>query len=117
MKIWKNGNEQVNITHGVEMLSNVFVIYVRPKDWICYEFIITANDQEHAIALLKKNAKKAIEAIKEYCPKHQEWALDHKLAKMKEILHKDTKLTAKRIDGDRAIPVSYFDDSRSISSL
>lgn len=119
MRIWKNGSEQIKVGHGVDpgMRSNMFVVDVRPCEWTSYHFILCAGSERDAIALLKRNAEKVIEGITKYCRKEDEWRLEHKLSRMKDILASRTKFTAERIDGDRAIPVSYWDDSRSVSSL
>jgi hypothetical protein len=58
-----------------------------------------------------------LQELKRGKPTKKESQFDRRIQRMTYLLDPSTKFRAERIDGDRAIPVSYFDDSRDISSL
>lgn len=117
MQIFDGPNTTVAVPHGEGSANRLYLadVYIGKKAH--YTFIMLANNSRDARARLKKNARAVINKIRETHWKSCYRNVENRTQKMREVLTaiKNNKIKLTELAADRVYPVSYFDDTRSIS--
>jgi hypothetical protein len=110
MKTFINGNDEVEVEHGMGggnelygIFDKSFLKYNNPVT--CCRFIVMANSEEDAVKKFNANRKAVEKARGDYNPAFRNGTTP---------MHHIENPCAIKLPTNRCIPVSYFDDSRSV---